>query len=94
LEEDTIMNKPTIAALVALYAVPGTALAAHAPSLAQALDRAVQVRAGNIAPPGNWTTGYISRPDGSKTYIRIAGRDDDDDDDWSRCGWIGSNGGG
>jgi hypothetical protein len=73
----------------ATYALPGTPLAAHSAVIKRALDRAVQVRASDINPPGNWITGaMLPRIDGRMTYdkdavIPVSG---------PRMLWVGGNG--
>jgi hypothetical protein len=49
-------EKISTAALVALYAMAGTPLAAHAGPVGHAIERAIQVRAHATAAPGKWQT--------------------------------------
>jgi hypothetical protein len=82
----------SVAALAALYAIPGTPLAAHAPAVEQAMQRAAQVRAGDIQPPGNWTTGaQLPRsPDGNRMNTERG----EVPTTGPRMLWVGGNGGG
>jgi hypothetical protein len=62
-------TKQTLAALAAVFTLPGTALAAHGPTIENALERAAQVRTGSFQPPGNWTTGaMLPRQDGKINF--------------------------
>lgn len=82
-------QKPMLAALLALYAVPGTALAAQVPAIQAALDRAAEVRAGDIQPPGDWRTGVmLPRQNGRMNFDPTATVPSSG----PRLLWIGSNG--
>ena len=84
------MKTSSIATMAAIFAVPGTALAAHAPAIEKALARAAEVRAGNIQLPGNWTTGLmLPRQDGKMNFDGTAAVPTSG----PRMLWIGGNGG-
>jgi hypothetical protein len=80
----------SIATMAAIFAVPGTALAAQAPAIEKALARAAEVRAGNIQLPGNWTAGLmLPRQDGKMNFDGTAAVPTSG----PRMLWIGGNGG-
>jgi hypothetical protein len=76
-------------ALAMAFAIP-VGLVAQTASIERALDRAVQVRAGNIQPPGSWTTGVmLPREAGMMNYDSNAAVPNQG----PRMLWIGGNGG-
>ena len=59
------MNNPTktsVAALVSLYALAGTPLAAYAGPIGHAIGRAIEVRSQAVAAPGQWRVDRDGKP--------------------------------